>query len=94
MRIEATIRRFTILVIPEEWCWAEYANGQYGLAITYWRRAKWQYGVRCSLLWGRNRPFVRVTTYSCPTAGTAGTVSPLKCVLPHTNAHLYRWRRD
>jgi hypothetical protein len=93
MKIEAKIRRFSILVIPEHWCWAEKADGQYGLAITYWRRAKWQWGVRFSLLWGRSRPFVRVTTYSCPTAGTAGVVKTLKCVLPHTDQHKYHWWR-
>jgi len=93
MRIEAKIRRFTILVMPEHWCWAEKADGQYGLAITYWERARWQLGVRFSLLWGRSRPFVRVTTYSCPTAGTAGVVKTLECVLPHTNQHKYHWWR-
>jgi hypothetical protein len=93
MRIEATIGRFTILVIPEGFAWPEYVNGQYGLAITYWKRARWQWGLRCSLLWGRSRPFVRVTTYSCPSAGTAGAVSPLKCVLPHANANKYHWWR-
>lgn len=93
MRIEATIRRFTILVIPEGFSWSEYVNGQYGLAITYWERARWQWGVRCSLLWGRSRPFVRVTTYSCPTAGTAGVVKTLECVLPHGNSHKYQWWR-
>ena len=93
MKIEAKIRRFTILVIPEHWCWAEKADGQYGLAITYWRRAKWQWGVRFSLLWGRSRPFVRVTSYSCPSAGTAGVVKTLECVLPHTDQHKYYWWR-
>jgi hypothetical protein len=82
MRIEITIRRFTLMVIPEQWRWAQYCDGQYGMAITYWQRSKWQWGVRFSLLWNHNRPFARVTTYSCPMVGTAGVVKPLDCVIP------------
>ena len=82
MRIELTIRRFTLMVIPEQWRWAEYCDDQYGLAITYWQRANWQWGVRFSLLCGHRRPFARVTTYSCPMVGTAGEVKTLDCVIP------------
>ena len=82
MRIELTIRRFTLMVIPEQYLWAQYCDGQYGLAITYWQRSKWQCGVRFSLLWGHSRPFARVTTYSCPMVGTAGEVKTLDCVIP------------
>ena len=70
---------------PERTFWAEYVDGKYGLAITYWQRnprSRWQWGVRFSLLWGHNRPFVRVTSYSCPSVGSAGVVKPLDCVLP------------
>ena len=82
MKIEITIRRFTLLFINEEYRWAQYCDGQYGLAITYWQRSKWQWGVRFSLLWGNRRPFARVTTYSCPMVGTAGEVKILDCVIP------------
>jgi hypothetical protein len=88
MKIELTIRRFTLMVIPEQWRWAEYCDGQYGLAITYWHRpcnaAKWHWGVRFSLLLGHRRPFLRVTTYSCPLVGSAGTVQTLDCVIQKT----------
>jgi hypothetical protein len=93
MKIEVTIRRFTLLVVPEAYRWAEYADGQYGMAVTYWRRSKWQWGVRFSLLWGHSRPFARVTTYSCPTVGTAGVVKPLDCVRPHAGWSKYSKRR-
>lgn len=82
MRIKITIRRFTLIVTPEQWRWPEYCDGQYGMAITYWQRAKWQWGVRFSLLCGHRRPFARVTTYSCPMVGTAGEVKTLDCVIP------------
>ena len=82
MRIQFTIRRSTLMVIPEQWRWAKDIDGQYGMAITYWQRSKWQWGVRFSLLWGRSRPFARVTTYSCPMVGTAGEVKTLDCVIP------------
>jgi hypothetical protein len=82
MRVEITIRRFTLIVTPEQWRWPEYCDGQYGMAITYWQRANWQWGVRFSLLCGHRRPFARVTTYSCPMVGTAGEVKTLDCVIP------------
>lgn len=82
MKIEVNIRRFTLLLVPEKHGWPEHIDGQYGMAVTYWQRAKWQWGVRFSLLINHRRPFARVTTYSCPMVGTAGEVKTLNCVIP------------
>ena len=78
------IARFSLLIMPERPMWTNAIDGQYGLAITDWYRAPWQWGLRISLLLGHKRPFARVTTYSCPMLGSADTVKTLDCVLPAT----------
>jgi hypothetical protein len=80
LRKSIVLGNLAILFCKEDHCWAEEIDGKYGLSITYWQRSKWQCGVRFSLLWCHIRPFVRVTTYSCPMFGTAGTVKSLNCV--------------
>jgi len=60
----------------------------YGFAFTYWKRpmaAWWQVGCRISLLFGKWRPFVRITTYSCiKCASGREVVMPMDCVIePH-----------
>ena len=74
--------RVFLLACVERPFWATVTVGKYGLAVTYWRRAKWQYGVRLSLLLGFRRPHLRITTYSCPSVGLAWLVRVLDCVLP------------
>ena len=77
------MNNFTFVIAHEQTSrWPEFVGDSYGIAITYWRRSRWQYGLRFSLLLGNGRPFVRVTTYSCPSAGQADVVKPLNCVLP------------
>lgn len=74
-------------LISKEGCgWPTFVDEKWGFAVTYWKRTKWCYGIRFSLLLGAKRPFMRITSYSCPSIGTEGIVKPLDCVkLPWSN---------
>jgi len=73
-------KNLALIIASERTNWIKTADGKYGLAVTHWRRAKWQWGWRVSLLLGTKRPFARVTTYSCPMVGTAASVKSMSCV--------------
>ena len=73
--------KLALLIGKEGYRWAEEIDGKYGIAITFWKRQPWHYGVRISILFGHKRPFVRATTYSCPSIGSEGLVRPLDCVV-------------
>ena len=75
------IGRFAFLLSREFCGWPRSVESKYGLAISYWKKSEWRYGLRFSLLLGNRRPFARVTTYSCPSIGSECVVKPLSCVI-------------
>lgn len=77
---------FCFIIKEEDSCppWERDAHGNYGMAITYWRRklaSKWHVGIRISLLTKYNHPYLRLTTYSFPHTGRSCEFISLRKVL-------------